>query len=209
MMLDNWQRIEKIVKWTGLSVNAFARTIGLNRSENLYQIKKGNNGISKELAELITKKYHNINKLWLLTGEGDNMFVNEDIHNAQSIPYYEMDVVRYILGPAEPKPKPSYYIALPVVGEIDFAAQSNEASMLPEIPPGASVALRECSVEHIVPGCNYLVVSPTFTGIRCIRREPGSLTLRLVPRNTEQYDEMVLNVDQIQRLYAVNAVIKS
>ena len=36
-------------------------SIGLKRAENLYQIKKGNNSISKELAELITIKYCNIN----------------------------------------------------------------------------------------------------------------------------------------------------
>ena len=50
MLLDDWQRIEKIVRWTGLSVNSFALSIGLNRSENLYRIKRGDNGISKELA---------------------------------------------------------------------------------------------------------------------------------------------------------------
>ena len=56
-MLDTWHRLERVIKWTGLSVNSFALNIGLKRSENLYQIKKGNNGISRDLATLITTKY--------------------------------------------------------------------------------------------------------------------------------------------------------
>ena len=62
MLLDDWQRIEKIVRWTGLSVNSFALSIGLNRSENLYRIKRGDNGISKELAELIAARYPEISR---------------------------------------------------------------------------------------------------------------------------------------------------
>ena len=53
---EKWRRLERVIKWTGLSINSFALTIGLKRSENLYQIKKGNNGISRDLAELITAK---------------------------------------------------------------------------------------------------------------------------------------------------------
>ena len=75
-MLDTWHRLERVIKWTGLSVNSFALNIGLKRSENLYQIKKGNNGISRDLATLITTKYPSVSKAWLLTGEGE-MFVEQ------------------------------------------------------------------------------------------------------------------------------------
>src|SRR5690606_8849210 len=74
--LSSWIRLKKTIDWTGLSTNAFAQTIGLKRAENLYQIKKGNYSISKELADKITTKYDNINKLWLLTGEGQ-MFTQD------------------------------------------------------------------------------------------------------------------------------------
>lgn len=67
--MTDWQRLEQVIKWTGLSTNAFATGIGLKRSENLYQIKRGNNRISKNLAELIVRKYGSVNRAWLLTGE--------------------------------------------------------------------------------------------------------------------------------------------
>ena len=66
----NWQRIEMVIQQSKLTVNAFARHIGLPRGENLYQIKKGNNGISLDVATRICQHYPEIDKLWLLTGDG-------------------------------------------------------------------------------------------------------------------------------------------
>ena len=53
-----------------MTANAFARHIRLPRGENLYQIKKGNNGISLDVATRICQHYPKIDKLWLLTGDG-------------------------------------------------------------------------------------------------------------------------------------------
>jgi len=83
--MTNWQRLEQVVKWSGMSTNKFATVIGLKRSENLYQIKRGNFGISKELARLINGYYPGISKLWLLTGEGEMLHAREidiDLINA-------------------------------------------------------------------------------------------------------------------------------
>ena len=50
----NWQRIEMVIQQSKMTANAFARHIGLPRGENLYQIKKGNNGISLDVANIGT-----------------------------------------------------------------------------------------------------------------------------------------------------------
>lgn len=60
-----------------MSVNAFARHIGLPRGENLYQIKRGNNGLSIHVADMICEKFPEIDELWLLTGK-NNMFLSMD-----------------------------------------------------------------------------------------------------------------------------------
>ena len=52
---NNWQRIESVVKWANMTTNYFARYIGLSRGENLYQIKRGHNGISRKLGERIAQ----------------------------------------------------------------------------------------------------------------------------------------------------------
>ena len=85
---NNWQRIEAVIKWANMSTNYFARYIGLARGENLYQIKRGNNGISLDVADRIVSKFPQVDKLWLLTGEGQ-MFSEERIRGAQ-IPYYNI-----------------------------------------------------------------------------------------------------------------------
>ena len=54
---DNWERLSKVIYWAGMSVNYFATYIGMERSEALYQIKRGNFGISYELADLIVARY--------------------------------------------------------------------------------------------------------------------------------------------------------
>ncbi len=41
--LNNWERMEAVIRWANMSTNYFARYIGLARGENLYQIKRGNN----------------------------------------------------------------------------------------------------------------------------------------------------------------------
>ena len=75
--MGSWTRLEQVIKWTGLTTNAFALSIGLKRAENLYQIKKGRNSISRDLADLIAAKYSGISKSWLLTGEG-SMLTDEN-----------------------------------------------------------------------------------------------------------------------------------
>lgn len=61
-----------------MTTNAFARHIGLARGENLYQIKRGNNGVSLDLANRITAKFPEVSKLWLLTGDGRCLDCIED-----------------------------------------------------------------------------------------------------------------------------------
>ena len=87
---NNWERIEAVIKWANMTTNYFARYIGLARGENLYQIKRGNNGISFDVANRIVAKFPQIDKLWLLTGEGQ-MFADSRERGAR-IPFYDVDV---------------------------------------------------------------------------------------------------------------------
>lgn len=63
-----WQRINKIIDKSGLTIHRFAQHIGLRRSERLYQIKAGRNGISRKLAEIIHDAYPEYSVSWILCG---------------------------------------------------------------------------------------------------------------------------------------------
>ena len=65
--LEDWKRLEQIIDESGLSVNAF----GLPRGENLYQIRRGNNGISRDLALRIHACFPQYGIGWIITGEKD------------------------------------------------------------------------------------------------------------------------------------------
>ena len=122
----------------------------MKRSENLYQIKKGNNGISRDLATLITTKYPSVSKAWLLTGEGE-MFVEQVAASASQagVPYYGMDILAAVDETVLPSPQ--FYISIPIFDNCDIAAQNIGTAMLPEIAPGAIVILKRWNVESIVP----------------------------------------------------------
>lgn len=65
-----WQRIERVLEVAGMSANRLARHLGLPRGENLYQIKRGNNNIIRDVAVRIHSKFPQFSLLWLLTGWG-------------------------------------------------------------------------------------------------------------------------------------------
>ena len=148
MLLDDWQRIEKIVRWTGLSVNSFALSIGLNRSENLYRIKRGDNGISKELAELIAARYPEISRAWIITGEGGMFIGNTEERNL--IPAYDIDALT--LAGMERFPEASYVLSLPRAEHVTFAALMLNKAMEPEIPVGSVIYVKAVSPETVEEG---------------------------------------------------------
>ncbi len=209
--MDSWTRLEQVIGWSGLTINAFALSLGLKRAENLYQIKKGKNAISKDLAELISTKYCNISKSWLLTGEG-TMFMGEDkpiergALPGKGIPYYEF--VPVSSGGEEIFSNPLYYVDIPMLSHCDIAIPCVGDSMSPDIPSGAVVLLKEIDPELILSGEIYFIVTDAYSVIRKIRSVDGDDSrLRLLPGNVGAYDELVLKKSFIRRLFLVKGVV--
>jgi hypothetical protein len=202
-LLANWFRLERVVRWAGLSVNSFALSIGLSRAENLYQIKRGHNGISRELAAMIAEKYPQISRAWLLTGEGD-MFAGEIARQTQ-VPFYDVDVEKYIVSPE--RYTSAGYVSLPDPGGAEFAARYSGRAMGGAVPAGATVLVRKEAVESLVPGGDYLVVGRGLALLRRVRREAESPALRLVAVAGGDFDDIRLDISAVRELYRVCAVI--
>ncbi len=204
--MTNWRRLEHVINWTGLSTNAFATSIGLRRAENLYQIKKGNNAISQTLAAKITKKYTNISKSWLLTGEG-HMLSDQDKPAGKRIPYYASGFTD-LYDDELTMPDPVYYIEVPMIMDADFAMICVGNSMQPEIPAGSIVTVKEISTDLILPGETYFIVTKNYSTIKTIRtvdNDPKSF--RLIPKNLQDFDETIIPVEAVIRLYLVKGLI--
>ncbi|MEG1635026.1 MAG: S24 family peptidase [Rikenellaceae bacterium] len=215
--MTSWQRLESIIHYARMTTNAFAKSLSLKRSENLYQIKKGNNGISKELADLIVTKYPEVDKLWLLTGEG-NMFSNDttgSIASGNSLrmiikrgtPFYDVDLMTVAKNRVQLAP--AYYIDIPTASDCDFAVKFYGNAMSPVIESGALVFVKEVGTELILFGQVYMVVTPSFAAIRHIGSQPDDPTkVRLVPANA-LFEVMTISKSDIVSLYVVKGVYQS
>lgn len=196
---NNWQRIEAVIKWANMSTNYFARYIGLARGENLYQIKRGNNGISLDVAERVVAKFPQVDKLWLLTGEG-GMFADDRLRGAQ-IPFYRhdpeqgMDDIHRLESECT--------LVLPMVGDCDFAMCYSGRAMGDLIPPGTVVLLRAVDRDAIIPGGEYVIVSRKIVTLRIVRTVEGEDKLRLVAGDREHYDDIIMNTSEIVAVYKV------
>jgi len=82
---NNWQRIEAVIKWANMSTNYFARYIGLARGENLYQIKRGNNGISLDVADRIVSKFPPGRQTLAADGGGADVLRGADTRRADTL----------------------------------------------------------------------------------------------------------------------------
>ena len=68
--LAEWERLAEIIRRSGLSINAFSPSASASpRGENLYRIRRGANGISRDLAERIHARYPQYSIRWLLSGD--------------------------------------------------------------------------------------------------------------------------------------------
>ncbi|MCH5334813.1 MAG: S24 family peptidase [Alistipes sp.] len=195
---NNWERLESVIRRSNMTVNGFAKHIGLLRGENLYQIKRGNNGISRDLAARIVKHFPDIDKLWLLTGEGT--MISRGADAAGAVPFYREDAESSIT--ARDKLKPDSEIMVPGV-ECDFAMRVDSTAMAPSIPAGSIVLLKKTDAESIIPGFEYVIVSRKIVTLRIVRMCTDGKTLRLVAADSERFDDILLKKKDIDELYKV------
>ncbi len=186
-----------------MTTNYFGRYIGLARSENLYQIKAGKNGISQNLARRIVEKFPELSVGWLLTGEGD-MF-SKGSSNGR-IPFFDCDVVgRGLLRLDEIKP--DYRMNIPTIEDCDYAFRSYDVAMSNEIAVGSILFLKKTAVEAIIPGGMYVVICPKYIILRKVRLSNGAdgeVTLMLEPANPG-FDSITVKPDDVKEIYRVVA----
>jgi hypothetical protein len=71
------ERFDALVKALGHNISSFARALGYERSDKLYNIQKGKYYPSFEILDDITKNFVSVNADWLITGRGD-MFLTSN-----------------------------------------------------------------------------------------------------------------------------------
>lgn len=190
---SNWNRLECVIKWADMTVNYFARYIGLARAENLYRIKRGDNGISRDLADRIVGTFPEIDRVWLLTGVGRMLLSDDD--RGEQIPYYADDLECVLSDIAAVSP--SHYVYMPTVNGCDLAVRSSSRAMCEASWAAMDVFLKKIEPSQIIPGGEYALVTQNCVTLRKVRATADADTVRLVARNREEYDDMTIGRGEI------------
>ncbi len=198
---NHWARLESVIKWSDMNTNHFALHIGLLRSESLYRIKRGDNGISRRLAELIVTAFPEVNLAWLISGAGE-MLTPEATRSLQ-VNFYDLDIETNI-GRLE-SIDPSSTIMIPHSIEADLAMVYKGSAMTPQIPTNSIVIVKRVETESIIWGREYLVVTDKIATLRLIRAHNDETKLRLAPHNTLDFDDITISRGEIKELFVVSA----
>lgn len=207
--MSDWERIECVIKWANMTTNSFAHHIGLSRGENLYQIKRGNNGVSRRLSDLITTRYPSISAMWLLTGEGQ-MFSSPILTGVKKY-LYNVDVESNIrdLNRLEEREE-GEMIMLPIAAEYDFAMNYYGRAMAGVTPPNSTLLLKKITIDMLIPGDECVVVTKKIVLLRIVKvdlDENFDQTLRLVSTDREAFGDVALQLGDLEELYKVTGKI--
>ncbi|SKB56783.1 hypothetical protein SAMN05660841_01295 [Sphingobacterium nematocida] len=199
--MSNWGRLDQVIQYLGLNVNSFAKEIGLNRAERLYQIKKGNYDISKNLAGIIVDRFTDINEAWLLTGEGAMLKAAE---GAAKIPLYNMSLDEFNVDLSQMQVVDE--LEIPILSGSDFAFVNQGDSMSPEVEHGSVVFVKQVDKDAVVFGDIYLIISEKMNVVRFIRGLDNK-SWRLVAKNATDFDDLILDISLVKAVYKVKGVL--
>ena len=196
-----WERIERVIDASGLTTNGFARHIGLPRGENLYQIKRGNNGISRDLAERINRHYPQFSLLWLLTGRGTP---GQQDSGVLTLPFYgDLREAVFPAGSVRGHLTLSAAVAFGAEAAVRYGGEA--FGPLLRNPILLLRAYRED--EEPLYGNLHGVVTEHYALVRTLCRdgEPGSV--RLKTSGAPGDDDLSIHLDRIRALRLVVGVI--
>ena len=202
---DNWSRLLKVIERFGKSVNGFAMQIGLHRAENLYHIRKGNYGISQDLADKIIACDPNIDRTWLLSGVGS--MLKTDVIKSEQVPFY-IDELENIL-PNIDAAEPAGYMTMPYRINSDIVVRSFSKPMSDTISAAQDLFLKRTDIEEVVQGNEYVLIldRPTdnvlWRRVRWVSRDNNKW--RLVARTRDDYKDIFVNRSEVKEAWRVIA----
>lgn len=191
-----WKRLKYVITNSNeKSINEFARKIGLKRAENLYQIKRGYNQISRKLATMINEIYPQYSISWLLAGDAHR----EGGSRLNEIPFFEY------FNNDNSRPSDIFYLSPSIGCDADIATISKDNALSPYVLRGSIVLLQMTS--EVIYGDIYLIETCNYRVLRYIRKGKNDKHYRLTTNQPDSYDDMEIEISSIETLYKVCATI--
>lgn len=210
-MREKMARFAKYMELKGLNDNRVTVECGLGKGI-FDQARKGKSDLGNKTIAKILAVYGDINRVWLLTGEGEMLKDDNDTSSTKKsasplhvIKYYPnvdgaMGGVQFLDNPDETVIE----MSIPGYTDCKFAINAYGESMSPLIKSGQIVLLAEWRERFIDWGKIYLIV--TKSGYRVIKRLfPGVTSETIVCRSENKVasPDFEINVDDILYIFLV------
>jgi repressor LexA len=165
----------ELLKELGMNPKQLSDSLGKERPQWAYDILNENKnvGISKNIAELVCEKFPQINKSWLLTGEGDMLTQKEEAPKTSSADTIKQNgYITYLLpmsamggsltGFAEPGVLlQNCEAVVSPIENVDFAITVYGDSMAPEYPSGSRILIKKINPDLFIDwGKVYVLDTP-------------------------------------------------
>lgn len=188
--------INKLLEHTGLTPSTFAKKLGEKRPQRIYDIQNGKTKkLSREIADKISSAFPEINRTWLLTGEGD--MLNTESTSALTLTNDKVTLVPLLPISAQGGTLNDFVLAvnerscekiISPIGKVDFAITVSGDSMAPEFPSGSQVLIKKINERafidwgrtYVLDTCNGTVIKklmPSDSGdsalVKCVSINPA------------------------------------
>jgi len=217
------ERLSVLVRYfTKGNVAAFARSIDMKQQsfDRLLKPHKENGKypmVKPELVGTILTKYPSVHKVWLSTGIGPMLSLEDPqppfLSYPSGVPYYTVDFAReFELIRSKKSEHIGYHIDFKAFNHADFWCNIFGRSMEPEIGSGDMVAMKEIfdKKEGILYGEMYGIVTKKFCVIRRVAKGSRDHQIKLIPSNKNpEYAEQEIARSAIENLFLVICCAKN
>ena len=189
--METSERISKLLEYSGLSVNKFSEKIGVKTSQSIRDLLSGKTkGISHSVEDKILSCFTEIDRVWLLTGEGSMLKSStaqkDDVKAVKPENDDEIKYVRLLPLYAQGGSLNDFTVSVkdsdcekvlsPVKGA-DFAIQVQGDSMAPEYPSGSMILIKKINESVFIEWGKVYVLDT----------ENGSVVKKVVPSDKDGF----------------------
>lgn len=214
-MINFMRKIDRFIQYLdskGISENKATLECGLAQGL-IHQAKSGKSDLGSKSLDKILITYQDINKDWLLTGDGEMLKDGSPAKGYNSgVPYYNVDFLGgFDLVINDQTVTPEYLIDFKEYNKATCWCNITGHSMEPEITSGDIIALREIPDFSFLPyGEIYAII--TTNGMRTVKRIGPASTpenYSLIPTNKgPEYGIQEIPKKMILKVYEVLGCMK-
>jgi SOS-response transcriptional repressor LexA len=211
-ILSAKDRIAELLHHYRLKATEFSRKIGLKNVQNIYDILNGG-GISKSVANKILDVFPEVDKLWLLSGEG-SMFGGEIVERVPySVPLIPFDAIAGFGGLDNDGVRyedcERYIVPEFEQAKVEFVIRVSGSSMYPKYSSGDVLACRKIDdILFFQWGKVYVIDSSQGVLVKRIYEHEDKDYVLLVSDNKEKYHPYPIPKSDIRSLSIVVGVIR-